>query len=1208
MSDANFDPYHEWLGIPPDEQPANHYRLLGLELFEDDRGVIESVSLEQIAHIRTFAIGANSEQSQLLLNELSAARVTLLNLAQKAEYDQDLRQQLNIAPPPVDVISESTQQTVNTPTVEDEAATVVADSDQMPFTQATSDSAIKLSLYIRVGLGSGLIVGVLVFVMLYLRSEKVTEAVYQALNQGDYEAALELDPGNEQALKMRGNAELLSSALNRRDYREVLRLDPTNAQGIALKNAADLRQALADGDATRALLLAPGNPQALALRASNLKQSLAEGDYKRVLAIDPNHLEALAMMKSVKLQQALVDGDYKRALRLDPANSVALSMKLSAEIKLAIADGDYVYALSLDPTNAAALGLKKSADIAGALGDGDYTRALLLDPTNAAALAMKRADIPVPAITPFDTIKAKEHQEVWADFLGVEVETENSIGMKLRVIPPGKFTMGAGSDAHEVTLTKPFSLGTYEVTQAQYEQVMGVNPSNFKGAYNPVEKVSWNDAIAFCRKLSALPTEAAEGNVYRLPTEAEWEYACRAGTTARYSFGEDESELVDYAWFRGNSGGTTHPVGLKKANALGLYDMHGNVLELCQDLFANYSIGAATDPSGPMSGKTRVFRGGGWHSGATVCLSTYRRGSWASNSGIFVGFRVACIRTEPTSNPKLAGFPVETPVTTSAPPPANAPFDAAKAKEHQEAWAKYLGVEVETENSIGMKLRVIPAGTFMMGSSRKYQITLTQPFQIGVYEVTQNQYEQVTGLTPSVFPGDNNPVDSVSWDDAIVFCRKLSELPQEKNAGRVYRLPTQYEWRYACRAGTDSRYSFGDDISELSNYAWYQSNSDNKTHPAGRKLPNRFGLYDMHGNVAELPNGSRPNYANRSLTDPTGWVNESGRPLMGGDFGARGTHLTRHTFSSGQRTGRHNDRGFRIVCTFSDAENESEQTFSAGTGIDKTKTTFSIPSSVTGPKPAAATLPFNSENATALQFAWANYLGIDAESENSIGMKMQLIPPGNFTMRERSNIAPGAHQVTLTKPYLLGTFEVTQDQYQRLMGTNPSRLPGQNFPVDQVTWNDAVEFCERLSALPVERAAGHVYHLPTEAQWEYACCGGATTKYSFGDDDEVLTSYAWYRDNSKKQSHAVGLRQPNYWGLSDMHGNVWEWCQDWHGIYTSRALTDPSGPAKGSDRICRGGSWGSYPQFCETRLRLWCFPAYRSPFVGFRVAVTLSLQ
>lgn len=121
MSDANFDPYHQWLGIPPDEQPANHYRLLGLELFEADRDVVESVSLEQIAHIRTFAIGANSERSQLLLNELSAARVTLLNAVQKAEYDQELRQQLNIAPPPVEVISETTQQTLTAPTPEHEA-------------------------------------------------------------------------------------------------------------------------------------------------------------------------------------------------------------------------------------------------------------------------------------------------------------------------------------------------------------------------------------------------------------------------------------------------------------------------------------------------------------------------------------------------------------------------------------------------------------------------------------------------------------------------------------------------------------------------------------------------------------------------------------------------------------------------------------------------------------------------------------------------------------------------------------------------------------------------------------------------------------------------------------------------------------------------------------------------------------------------------
>jgi formylglycine-generating enzyme required for sulfatase activity len=134
-------------------------------------------------------------------------------------------------------------------------------------------------------------------------------------------------------------------------------------------------------------------------------------------------------------------------------------------------------------------------------------------------------------------------------------------------------------------------MGVHEVTQAQYEQVMGVNPSQFKGANNPVETVRWEDAVGFCRNLSELPAEKAAGRVYRLPTEAEWEYACRAGTTTNYSFGYNDSDLGLYAWYAVNSGGRTHPVGGKKPNSWGLYDMHGNVWEWCQDRFAPYPSG-----------------------------------------------------------------------------------------------------------------------------------------------------------------------------------------------------------------------------------------------------------------------------------------------------------------------------------------------------------------------------------------------------------------------------------------------------------------------------------------------------------------------------------------------------------------------------------------------------------------------------------------
>jgi len=201
--------------------------------------------------------------------------------------------------------------------------------------------------------------------------------------------------------------------------------------------------------------------------------------------------------------------------------------------------------------------------------------------------------------------------------------------MKFKPILGGTFTMGEDGESHQVTLTKPFELGVYAVTQEQYENVMGKNRSKFKGPRNPVEQVSWDDAVEFCRRLSELPAEKSEGYVYQLPTEAEWEYACRAGTKTKYSFGDSESELVDYAWYVENSGMTTHPVGGKKPNPWGLYDMHGNVFEWCQDWHGDYRRGSVTDPSGASLGSVRVYRGGSWKvrllSG--LCHSANRRGT-----------------------------------------------------------------------------------------------------------------------------------------------------------------------------------------------------------------------------------------------------------------------------------------------------------------------------------------------------------------------------------------------------------------------------------------------------------------------------------------------------------------------------------------------------------------------------------------------------
>jgi len=216
-------------------------------------------------------------------------------------------------------------------------------------------------------------------------------------------------------------------------------------------------------------------------------------------------------------------------------------------------------------------------------------------------------------------------------------------------IPPGTFVMGSpssegGRDAdevqHTVTLTQGFWMSDHEVTQGEYQAVMGNNPSYFKGDLNrPVETVSWDEAVLYCQKLTE--RERAAGRItaqqaYRLPTEAEWEYAARAGTTgARYG------ELDTIAWWNGNAGNQTHPVKQKAPNAWGLYDMLGNVWEWCSDWSGEYPTGSVTDPTGPNSGSVRVIRGGSWDVGAGRARSAGRDRGVPGSRFSDLGFRPA---------------------------------------------------------------------------------------------------------------------------------------------------------------------------------------------------------------------------------------------------------------------------------------------------------------------------------------------------------------------------------------------------------------------------------------------------------------------------------------------------------------------------------------------------------------------------------------
>jgi formylglycine-generating enzyme required for sulfatase activity len=238
------------------------------------------------------------------------------------------------------------------------------------------------------------------------------------------------------------------------------------------------------------------------------------------------------------------------------------------------------------------------------------------------------------------------------------------------------------------------------------------------------------------------------------------------------------------------------------------------------------------------------------------------------------------------------------------------------------------------------------------------------------------------------------------------------------------------------------------------------------------------------------------------------------------------------------------------------------------------------------------------------------------EITNSIGMKLVLIPKGTFMMgspasekgRQKDETQ---HEVTIRKDYYLGVHEVTQSEYQQVMNKNPSNFQGEKIkgdssphPVDQMSWNDAVEFCKRLSELPEEKKAGRVYRLPTEAEWEYACRAGSTTAYSFGESSQSLGDYAWFSNNSDDRTHPVGQKKPNAWGLYDMHGNVFEWCSDWYAEYPKGAVSDPAGPKEGSSRVGRGGSWSNFAAGCRSAFRIRGNPVVSFDYFGFRLALS----
>lgn len=230
---------------------------------------------------------------------------------------------------------------------------------------------------------------------------------------------------------------------------------------------------------------------------------------------------------------------------------------------------------------------------------------------------------------------------------------------------------------------------------------------------------------------------------------------------------------------------------------------------------------------------------------------------------------------------------------------------------------------------------------------------------------------------------------------------------------------------------------------------------------------------------------------------------------------------------------------------------------------------------------------------------------------DGVKMRLVLVPSGEFTMGEREEdqrrpdsayfySAFPQHKVTVTRSFYMGVCRVTQGQYRHVMGKNRSGHEGSELPVTRVSWHDAVRFCEKLS-----KQTNRVVRLPTEAEWEYACRSGSSTRFCYGDNEDGLGEYAWYgKKESEFRAEPVGVKNPNAFGLHDMHGNVGEWCWDYYGKYHSASQADPVGPSDGDGRVVRGGSYNDNSAGCRSAGRN-CHSASdeTDDFIGFRIVI-----
>ena len=424
------------------------------------------------------------------------------------------------------------------------------------------------------------------------------------------------------------------------------------------------------------------------------------------------------------------------------------------------------------------------------------------------------------------------------------VKVNDTLSINMMCVEGGTFTMGDGANAHPVSLSS-YSIGQTEVTQALWEAVMGTNPSaNTANKQLPVTNISWYDCQEFINRLNQLTILH-----FRLPTEAEWEYAARGGQRSKGYAYAGSNDINEVAWYNGNSGNTLHAVAQKKPNELGIYDMSGNAWEWCHDWHAPYPTTHLYNPLGPEVGQMvgtrylRVFRGGSYGYEAAYHQNVFRdiTGPEPDKGTANLGLRLVL-------------------------------SDEVNFQ------------TIHVNDTLSFHMMDVKGGTFMMGddntsnASPAHQVTLSD-YYIGQTEVTQALWKSVMGNIPTGNKNPSYPVGYVTYADCQNFIAKLNNL-----TGLHFQLPTEAEWEYAAMGGNKSHNYIYSGSNTIDDVAWYDQNSENKLHHVGAKQPNELGIYDMSGNAWEWCADYYDKYTADPKTDPKGPTTGTGRVIRSGSF------------------------------------------------------------------------------------------------------------------------------------------------------------------------------------------------------------------------------------------------------------------------------------------------------------------------------------